>query len=222
MEKFSKGYADFHAQAEAAMFPKLAEGQQPEALVIACSDSRLSPTKLFNANLGDIFVMRNVGNIVRPLGAGVGAEAAAIEFAVTNLKVPDIVVLGHSGCGAMKGVLDPASCSHMPLVTKWLEYAAGVRDVVHREHAHMTAEQQQNQAARENLVVQIHNLHTYPAVEAALQSGALRLHAWFFELHTGIMYEYDEQEKHFSPLLEHHEVLGSQHPVSTPPARKYK
>src|SRR5205807_7100192 len=108
------------------LFSQLGKGQTPLALFIACSDSRINPNLLTQTEPGELFILRNAGNLVPPHGAGSGAEAATVEYAVEQLRVRDIILCGHSRCGAMHGLLEPAALAKLPSVAGWLEYAREV------------------------------------------------------------------------------------------------
>src|SRR5262245_7184396 len=126
IHKFQTNY--FSSQQE--LFQRLAKGQSPETLFITCSDSRISPTLLTQTGPGDLFVLRNAGNIVPPYRASNGGEGATIEYAIHALGVKDIVVCGHSHCGAMKGLLHPEDLGDMPTVRDWLLHAEATRWVI--------------------------------------------------------------------------------------------
>lgn len=187
------------------LFRDLAErGQTPDALFIACSDSRVMPAMLTRAKPGDLFMVRNVGNLVPPPTGGVspGSTAAAIEFAVEVLGVDDIVVCGHSHCGAMHALLDgvPPSAT-MGHLARWLEVAAPVREIVRRHYGHLTEPADRaNAAAEENVLHALDTLHLYPAVAARLAEGKLRVHAWFLKIETAELYGFDPAQRQFVPL----------------------
>src|SRR5262249_54805959 len=107
-------------------FESLAKGQKPLALFITCSDSRVMPDMLAQTEPGELSVLRNAGNLVPPHGAGSGAEAATIEYAIDQLKVRDVIVCGHSRCGAMHGLLEPAALQKLPSVAAWLDHAKAI------------------------------------------------------------------------------------------------
>jgi carbonic anhydrase len=188
-----------------ALFRRLSrQGQNPHTLFITCSDSRVLAELITQSEPGDLFVVKNVGNIV-PASSVAGATnstAAAIEFAVDVLKVSDIVVCGHSQCGAMTALLErvPAG-GDMPHLREWLEVAAPVRDVIRDRYTHLTdPTARATAAAEENVLFAIENLHSYPAVQARLADGSLRLHAWFFRIHSGELFAYDPEAKQFAPM----------------------
>ena len=122
MQKLIKGIHQFqsnHFASQRELFERLAHGQYPEALFITCSDSRINPNLITQSEPGDLFILRNAGNIIPPSGAGQGGEGATIEFAVAGLGVQNIVICGHSHCGAIKGLLEPESLRDMPSVVAW-------------------------------------------------------------------------------------------------------
>src|SRR4051812_25228061 len=119
------------------LFEELSKGQTPETLFITCSDSRIDPNLLTRSKPGELFILRNAGNIVPPHGAGNGGEAATIEFAVAALGVKDIILCGHSHCGAMRGLLEPAAVTSLPTVSSWLSHAETTRRIVHDNYSHL-------------------------------------------------------------------------------------
>lgn len=179
------------------LFAKLVEGQAPQTLFISCSDSRVMPAMITQSGPGDLFELRNAGNLLPPFGASNGGEAATIEFAVCGLGVKDIVVCGHTHCGAMKALLDPASAESMPVVKTWLSYAETTRRIMAENYAHLEPKQRLNVAVQENVLVQVENLQTHPSVAVKLQRGQLALHAWVYKLETGEVFAYDQSEGRF-------------------------
>ena len=209
MKRFVQGHRAFmeHMQAhDPELFKQLALGQQPEALVVTCSDSRISPSVLMGAELGSLFAIRNAGNIVPKYQGVPGAEAtgegATVEFAVRHLKVRDIIVVGHSECGAMKGLMSPEGASQMPLVQQWLRHAQVARARVHAHYPELEGSAQLCCAAHENVKLQLEHLRSYPAVREALAQGNLRLHGWYFDIEQATMFVYDVRRDAFVALLE--------------------
>jgi carbonic anhydrase len=189
------------------LFRKLSqEGQNPHTLFITCSDSRVLAELITQSNPGDLFVVKNVGNIIPPVTAtgSTNSTAAAIEFAVTVLRVSDIVVCGHSQCGAMAGLLGTAPVTEAtPHLRDWLSLGRPVLEVVSEQYAHVTtASQRQDLAAAENVLFGLDNLYTYPCVQEALSTGTLRLHGWFFKIATAEMFAYNPETRQFTPLLD--------------------
>lgn len=189
---------EFRQQRE--LFDKLSKSQHPQACFITCSDSRIDPNLITTTNPGDLFVVRNPGNIVPPIGTSNNGEASAVEYAIVALGVKDIIVCGHSGCGAMKGLLDPASLKNLPLTRAWLKYAGATRQIIRENYTHLTGDQLVTAAAEENVLVQLEHLHTLPVVAARLGRGTIRLHAWMFKIASGEMFAYDSGERQFLPM----------------------
>lgn len=186
------------------LFEQLARGQNPETLFITCSDSRIDPNLLTRSMPGDLFILRNAGNIVPPHGAGGGGEAATIEFAVAALGVKDIIICGHSHCGAMKGLLEPESLAEMPAVAAWLAHAETTRRVVRDNYTHLAGDQLVTAAVEENVLVQLENLRTLPAVASRLVKGDLHLHGWVYKIETGDVFAFDLESGQFVPLAQYH------------------
>ena len=189
-----------------SLFRKLSqEGQNPHTLFITCSDSRVLAELITHSQPGDLFVVKNVGNIVPPAGAtgDTNSTAAAIEFAVDNLHVSDIVICGHSQCGAITALLGETPVSDsQPHLRDWLRLAAPVRETLKRDYAHLTeTAARANAAAEENVLFGLDNLHGYSCVQERLMDGSLRLHGWFFKISTAELFAYDPEARQFSPLV---------------------
>lgn len=202
MEEFIAGIREFQRDVypqNRELFERLAAGQAPKAMVIACSDSRVDPFLLTQAQPGDLFVLRNAGNIVPTYGQALGGVTATIEFAVVALRVPNIIVCGHSGCGAMAGLLDPGQLENMPSVSNWLRHAAEVRDGLVAAGGLDQPEALQR-AVEANVVVQLGHLRTHPSVAAALEADALTLDGWVYDIAAGEVTRYDEPARQFVPL----------------------
>ncbi len=197
-------------QSEQELFTRLAEGQSPEALFITCSDSRINPNLITQTRPGDIFVLRNAGNIIPPYGASNGGEGATIEFAVAALGVKDIIVCGHSHCGAVKALLDPSQLAELPTVAAWLGHASATRRIMHENYGSesLSREQLLNIAIQENVLVQLENLKTHPAVAARIARGELSLHAWTYKIETGQVFSYDVEIGQFIQIGEQSSVSG--------------
>jgi carbonic anhydrase len=189
------------------LFRKLSqEGQNPHTLFITCSDSRVLAELITQSKPGDLFVVKNVGNIVPPASAtgSTNSTAAAIEFAVETLRVSDIVICGHSQCGAMSALLgeNPADKS-MPHLREWLSLAAPVLETMRSQYIHLTQlDERIDAAAAENVLYALENLHSYPCVQDRLMDGTLRLHGWFFHIATAELFAYDPELLQFQPLVQ--------------------
>jgi len=180
-------------------FEQLAAGQSPQAMVITCSDSRVDPFLFTQAQPGQLFVLRNAGNIVPEHGDFIGGVTATIEFAVVELNVPNIIVCGHAGCGAVAGLLHPERIRHLPEVSNWLHHAAKARKLVD-ESGGADAPDAMERAVAANVVVQLANLRTHPCVAAALEDGRIQLHGWVYDFVTGEVMAYKDHEQQFAPL----------------------
>jgi carbonic anhydrase len=184
------------------LFERLSNGQAPEVLFITCSDSRIDPCLITQSQPGDLFVMRNVGNIIPSYGAASSAEAAGVEYAVAGVGVRDIIVCGHSHCGAMKGLLQIGTLSEqMPLVYDWLKrHGEATRRLVLDNYANVEPQRLLKIAIEQNVLTQIENLETYPVIRSKLHSGQLNLHAWMYEIETGKVFAYDAALRQFTLL----------------------
>lgn len=183
-----------------SLYEQLSKGQNPETLFITCSDSRIDPNMLTHAQPGDLFILRNAGNIVPPHGAANGGEAATIEFAVAALGVKDIIICGHSHCGAMKGLLQPEILTSLPTMSSWLSHAETTRRIVCDNYGHLDGDRLVMAAVEENVLVQLENLRTLPAVGSRLVRGDLHLHGWVYKLETGEVFAYDFTLGQFVPV----------------------
>lgn len=189
------------------LFRRLGKGQSPLVLFITCSDSRINPNLLTQTEPGELFILRNAGNIVPPYGAG-GGEEATIEYAVVQLGVRHIVVTGHSNCGAMNGLLHPQTLTPLPAVTRWLTHAEAVVRQVRQAGEHLTDAERLQMAIDKNVLLQTEHLQTHPAVAAALAAGNLQLHAWVYHFETGDVLAHDWTAGRFTPLVDRHQRPG--------------
>lgn len=185
------------------LFEQLAKGQNPETLFITCSDSRIDPNLLTRSRPGDLFILRNAGNIVPAHGAVNGGEAATIEFAVAGLGVKDIIICGHSHCGAMRGLLQPELVASLPAVASWLSHAETTRRIVQDNYRHLDGDRLVTATVEENVLVQLENLRTLPAVASRLVRGDLHLHGWVYKIETGDVFAYDTSNGQFVPLAQY-------------------
>jgi carbonic anhydrase len=173
------------------LFEQLAHGQSPHTLFITCSDSRIIPNLITLTEPGEIFTVRNIGNIIPEFRTdSMPSEGAAIEYAVEVLGVRDIIVCGHSHCGAMQAVISGKITDDLPSVQQWLDSSHWLRD-----HCSESGE-----AAKMNVLRQLDNLQTYPGVAKRAKDGTLRLHAWFYEVHGSRVLEWNEMERRFISL----------------------
>ena len=176
------------------LFERLALGQRPEALFITCADSRIDPCLLTQTKPGELFICRVIGNIVPPYPDALGGVSATIEYAAGVLRVPEIIVCGHTDCGVMKGALNPEALENYPNVTAWLRYA----DVQQREPV-PTADLVLALTER-NVVAQLRNLHSHPSVAARLEDADLTLHGWVYHIGPGTVTAHDADSGQFIPV----------------------
>jgi carbonic anhydrase len=189
----------------AKRFRDLALTQSPDALFITCSDSRVVPDLLVSTDPGELFTMRNVGNLIPPAapdGISVGdlSEASAIEYSVLVLKVANIVVCGHSECGAMKAVLNRNPKLEVPNLDQWLNHANTAAFRLQHEGALDTALKVHDQLSQMNVLVQLDHLMTYPIVRERVAAKTLHLSGWWFEIATGDMYCYEPSSRAFEVI----------------------
>jgi carbonic anhydrase len=205
MKKLIRGIVEFRKNIRAEYkerFAHLALGQKPDTLFIACSDSRVVPNVFASADPGDLFVIRNVGNLIAPAahdGISVSdeSEGAAIEFSVQKLGVQDIIVCGHSECGAMQAALAGNVSEQSPHLRAWIRHAS---DALSRHKVGKVPDASlapHNQLSQVNALYQREHLLTYPVVRDAVAAGRLRLHSWWFDLSHADVYVYDEPLKRF-------------------------
>lgn len=188
LQKFRTGYFSSHR----ALFEELSHGQHPRILFIACSDSRVDPNLITQADVGDLFVIRNAGNIIPPYGAANGGEGASIEYAIEALGIEQVIVCGHSHCGAMKGLLKLNTLQEkMPLVYDWLKHAEATRRLVKENYSHYEGEELIEITVAENVLTQLENLQTYPIIRSKLRNGKLSLHGWIYRIEAGEVLAYD-------------------------------
>lgn len=199
----------FHEKKE--LFNELANGQSPSTLFITCSDSRVNPNLVTQSEPGEIFVIRNAGNIVPPSPEFSG-ELASIEFAIRALKIKDIVVCGHSDCGAMKGVLDPHLTEGCPAVSRWLRNAKRTSEIIKKSYSHLTGEARLMAAIEENVLVQIENLRSHPIIEENLSNGTLNIHGWVYKFERGEMYTYDYRCGQYTLMPRHNDDVCPVYP----------
>ncbi|MDX2241923.1 MAG: carbonic anhydrase [Leptolyngbyaceae cyanobacterium bins.302] len=181
-------------------FEHLAHGQKPRVLFITCSDSRIVPSLITQTEPGEIFVIRNAGNIIPPFGAANGGEGAAVEYAIHALGIEQIIVCGHSHCGAMKGLLQIGKLEEeMPLVYEWLRHADATRRLVQENYQGYSKDELLEIAIAENVLTQIENLQTYPVVHSRLYQGRLHIYGWVYLIETGEVLAFDPETHQYIP-----------------------
>jgi len=196
LDKFRQTYVSSHQD----LLEQLSHGQTPRVLFVTCSDSRVAPNLITDTDVGELFVIRNAGNILPPYGAANGGEGGTIEYAVSALGIEQIVVCGHSNCGAMKGLLKLNKLQQdMPLVYDWLKHAESTRRLVQENYPHYEGDDLIEVLVAENVLIQIDNLKTYPCVRAKLHQGKLKIYAWIYNIETGNVLAYDARTHTYVP-----------------------
>jgi len=178
--EFRKNITDEYRE----LFAKLALGQKPDALFIACSDSRVVPNLFASTNPGDLFVIRNVGNLIPPANSDtqeVSAQAA-IEFAVFNLKISNIIVCGHSDCGAIDAIAKGKDIPHCPHLNSWLQFGREAASKVRKGETTNPKLSENNQISQVNVLQQMEHISSYPFVKELVEEGKLRVHGWWFDI----------------------------------------
>jgi carbonic anhydrase len=187
LHEFQTHYFDRHRE----MFEKLSHEQHPRALFITCCDSRIDPNLLTQTAPGELFIIRNIGNIIPPYGSDAGAEGAAIEYAVQALGINQIIVCGHSDCGAMKGLLHLKEIAEeMPSVHHWLKHAEATRRLIKENYQGYEGEELLAATIEENVLTQIENLRTYPVIHSKLHKGDITIYGWVYKIETGGVFVY--------------------------------
>lgn len=205
MKKLIRGIVDFRMNLKESyqgLFAELAIKQTPDALFIACSDSRVVPNTFASTNPGDLFVLRNVGNLIPPCGEdgialGDKSEAAAIEYAVTTLKVSDIIICGHSECGAMLALLDDRKKLETPNLRKWLKNGEGALNLLSQGIILDPQLAKHNQLSQLNVLLQMANVKSYPSVKERVANGSLTVHGWWFDIAKADVYHYERNLNRF-------------------------
>jgi carbonic anhydrase len=189
---------------EDALYHRLVTvGQNPKTLIIGCSDSRVDPAMISGAAPGDIFVVRNVANIVPPNETGLKGRhgvSSAIEFAVINLKVENVVVLGHRQCGGIRALMSGPQKKDTSFIGAWMKVIDGAREAVLAKHANLDFEAQCRECEMEGIKVSLQNLMTFPFVAEAVQTRGMRLIGIYFDLEQGHLFELDETTNEFRQL----------------------
>ncbi len=203
MSRFAEGVVRFQREVfpeKRELFERLSTGQSPEALFITCSDSRIETAMLTQTDPGELFICRNAGNIVPPHTNQTGGMTASIEFAVGALRVPNIVVCGHTECGAMKGAMNRDALTHLPHVREWLGFSQGAVDIVEALGAGLSEAERMQMLLEQNVILQLQHLKTHPTVAVALAQKAVQLHGWVYDIKTGAVSAFDEATREWVPI----------------------
>ena len=214
MPRFAAGVVRFQNEVfpeKKELFERLSQGQSPEALFITCSDSRIETAMITQTDPGELFICRNAGNIVPPHTNNTGGMTASIEFATAALKVPHIVVCGHTECGAMKGAMNPEGLDALPHVREWLGFSKAAVDIVKELGAELDDDARMKMLLEQNVVLQLQHLRTHPAVATRLARGDLKLHGWVYDIKTGDVSAWDEESGSFEPVADRYAAEVAKH-----------
>lgn len=203
MDKIFKGVLEFqqdYFESHRELFSKLGREQKPHTLFIGCSDSRVVPTLITKTNPGELFLVRNVANIVPPFQSSArdGATTAAIEYAVLALKVDTIVVCGHSNCGGCAAMnMDPAELESLPYTREWLKLSGEVPGRVDKLVRSDDPAEREWLTEQVNILVQMRNLLTFPYLKERVVAGTLKIMGWYYIIETGEVLNFNDTTRHF-------------------------
>ena len=207
LREFAKGHEEFRNvkfKENESRFRKLSdEGQNPKALFIGCSDSRVMPAMITGSDAGDLFIVRNIGNFVAPYqpSASYHATASAIEYAISVLGLTDIIVCGHSQCGAISSLYKDIPKTDENIHTiKWLELGEAPKKVAMMSEHKNDKEALLRYTEKVSVIFQLENLLTYPAVKRRVDKGEVFLHGWYYDMKSGMIECYDDEQYEFRPL----------------------
>lgn len=207
VQKFIGGFRRFQHKyfgEKKQLFEQLKRRQRPKTLLIGCSDSRVDPALLTDCDPGDLFIVRNVANLVPPceMDSARHGVSAAIEFAVCDLKVRQIIVLGHSQCGGISALMKGyQSKSGANFVSNWVSIAESAKQVVEAEMADKSIDEQIRACEAASIIVSLDNLMTFPFIAERVEAGELSLIGWYFDIEKGALYDFDQENNSFQPLV---------------------
>ncbi len=206
LEYVIAGYKKFrqkYFESNNYLYEDLKNGQSPKILVIACSDSRVDPAIILNCKPGDLFVVRNVANLVPPYenDSGHHGTSAALEFAVLNLGIKHIIILGHSSCGGIQALVeDPSKMQEENFISRWMEIAQPALQKTIENYPNQSIEKQVGNCAKFALINSLNNLFTFPWIKQKVANQELSLHSWYFNIDSGIIEEFNYKTEKFIDL----------------------
>lgn len=206
LAKIVSGVAKFQREifpARRKQYEELGHGQQPIAMFFTCADSRIVPNLIMQTEPGEVFIERTPGNIVPKYSDHVGGVTASMEYAVQVLHVPLIIVCGHTDCGVVKALLNTENAAGLPALQTWMRHALAARERLLRDHPGDAHDERLRCLAQYNVLAQLENLKTHPAVEAGLRRGEIEVQGWIYDIATGSVLAAD-------PLTGAFEALSSQ------------
>lgn len=191
---------EVYPQRKAVYQQLVREGQKPHALFITCADSRIDPELITQSGPGEIFVSRNIGNLIPAYGEVLGGVSSILEYAAAGLQVSQIVVCGHNDCGAMIGLLHPEKVEHLPIVKSWLRNGEAALSVVRSRKTATDEHSLLDELVEENVILQMQHVRTHPSVAGRLAQGALALSGWIYDIGHGMVRTYSEEHRKFLPV----------------------
>jgi carbonic anhydrase len=206
VQKLEAGIHHFQANYFArnkGLFEQLSkDGQRPETLFITCCDSRVDPNLITNTAPGELFIVRNVGNLVPAVERGIlGGVSAAIEYAVEVLQVGNVIVCGHTNCGAIDAILHPERVEHLKYVSRWIGASSSrIPELIQGRYGDLQGEARMTAAVEENVLLQLENLRSFDFVARRLDEGTLKMSGWVFKIATGEVFDYDPTTEQFLQL----------------------
>jgi carbonic anhydrase len=203
LAKIMKGVSTFQTEVyptQRSRFESLKTGQQPLALFIGCSDSRVVPSLITQTAPGDMFIYQNPGNLVPHYGEFAGAVSAGVEYAMLVLKVPLVIVCGHTDCGVMKALLHPEKAQGLPAMQEWMRHAAEVQHRVMRDHASATEEERLRLLTQYNVLEQIEHLKSHPGVHSRVSGGDVDVQGWVYDIGDGSIRAADPESRRFEVI----------------------
>jgi carbonic anhydrase len=203
LARIAKGVSKFQSEifpAQREMFERLQLGQDPLALFITCADSRVNPNLVTQTNPGEIFIERNPGNMVPPYVEFVGGVTAGVEYAMLVLKVPVIVVCGHTDCGVMRALLYPEQVESMPGVRHWMSHGYTARNRMLKVFSDSPEQDQLRHMTELNVLAQIEHLKTHPSVRARLESEEIEIRGWVYDIGAGSVREFNPSTGRFENM----------------------
>lgn len=209
MDKLLSGYSRFHKRhlqlndIDSHYQKLLKQDQNPISIVIGCCDSRVDPAIILDCDPGDLFVIRNVANLVPPYenDRHYHGTSAALEFGVCSLNIPNIIILGHSGCGGIRSLLENKPSKKGTFISKWMRLVKIPSLSQMKNYPHLTHAQKEELYGKKSLIGSLKNLMTFPWIKERVEANTLKVHTWYFNLSTGNLEEYDSTSKHFNNLL---------------------
>ncbi len=204
MEKILAGVREFRQNVypeQREFFERIAaRKQRPIALFITCADSRINPNLITQTEPGDLFLIRSAGNLIPPFGAPSGGEIATIEYTLSVLGIKNIIICGHSQCGAMQAILEDKSLDELPAVRAWCQHAEATKQIVRTKYKDLSHDELIVAATEENVLVQMNNLSTHPYVAARLSTGDIHIYGWYYDIPTGQILQYEQEQGKFVEL----------------------